>query len=431
MLKSISVQIKVIMVMKVLWITNILFPEAQKRLTGKGVLKSSGGWMTASADYLVKSEGISLVIATVSPLVDSLTVIQGECIKYYVLPYGKGNKYYNPEYEPLFDHIQQKEKPDVVHIHGTEFTHGLAYVNACGNRNVVVSIQGLKSVISKYYMAGLSFKDRIRNTTIRDLIKGGIDHEAKEYARQGKNEVELIQKVKHVIGRTLWDKTHTWVYNYDLRYHHCEETLRPEFYSSRKWTYSQCQKHSIFLSQAWYPLKGAHQVIKAAAILVQLYPDLQIRIAGEDVTRFANLRGLSHYTTYARYLSRLIRQYDLHAKVKFLGALSTQQMVDEYLNCNVFVCPSSIENSPNSLGEAQILGTPCIASYVGGIPDMMRGNEENLFRFEEVEMLAEKIRRVFSDKEKQTDMSTVAANRHHPLNNNKQLLSIYKEIIEG
>lgn len=417
--------------MKVLWITNILFPEAQKAITGKGELKGSGGWMTSSAEFLTNSEGISLVVATVSTCVDSLTVIQGERIKYYVLPYGKGNKYYNPKYELLFGQIQQTEKPDVVHIHGTEFTQGLAYVNACGNKNVVVSIQGMKSVIAKYYMAGLGIKDRIQNTTIRDLIKGGIGHEAREFARQGQNEVELIRKVKHVIGRTAWDKAHTWIYHHDVIYHHCDETLRSEFYSSRKWTYSQCQKHSIFLSQAWYPLKGAHQVIKAAAILVQLYPDLQIRIAGEDVTRFANLRGLPHYTTYARYLTHLLHQYDLNTKVKFLGALSTQQMVDEYLNCNVFVCPSSIENSPNSLGEAQILGTPCIASYVGGIPDMMRGNEDNLFRFEEVEMLAEKIRRVFSDKEKQTDMSTVAANRHHPLNNNKQLLSIYKKIIEG
>lgn len=417
--------------MKVLWITNILFPEAQKNLIGKGELKGSGGWMTASAEFLANSEGISLVVATVSTWVDSLTVIQGEYIKYYVLPYGKGNKYYNPEYEPLFDYIQQTEKPDVVHIHGTEFTQGLAYVNACGNRNVVVSIQGLKSVIADYYCAGITLRERLRNITLRDALKGSIAHDAKAFAKQGQNEIELIRKVKHVIGRTAWDKTHTWVYNYDLRYHHCEETLRLEFYSSRKWTYSQCQKHSIFLSQAWYPLKGAHQVLKAAAILVPLYPDLQIRIAGEDVTRFANLRGLSHYTTYARYLTRLIRQYDLHTKVKFLGALTTQQMVEEYLNCNVFVCPSSIENSPNSLGEAQILGTPCIASYVGGIPDMMRGNEDNLYRFEDVEMLAGKVSRVFLNGEKQTDMCTVAARRHNPVNNNQQLLSIYKEIING
>lgn len=415
--------------MKVLWITNILFPEAQKAITGKGELKGSGGWMTTSAEFLVNSEGISLVVATVSTRVDTLTVIQGERIKYYVLPYGKGNKDYNPEYEPLFRQIQQKEKPNVVHIHGTEFTQGLAYVNACGNRNVVVSIQGMKSVIARYYTAGLSIKDRIRNITFRDLIKGGIGHEAKAFARQAQNEVDLIRKVNHIIGRTAWDKAHIWVYNHDVMYYHCEETLRPEFYSSRKWTYSQCQKHSIFLSQAWYPLKGTHQALKAAAILVQLYPDLQIRISGEDLTRFANLRGLSHYTTYARFLKRLIQQYDLHENVIFLGALSAQQMVDEYLNCNVFVCPSSIENSPNSLGEAQILGTPCIASYVGGVPDMMKGNEDNLYRFEEVEMLAEKVCRVFSNGEKQNNMSAIAARRHDPLNNNQQLLSIYHKII--
>ena len=415
--------------MKVLWITNILFPEAQKRLTGKGELKGSGGWMTASAEFLANSEGISLVVATVSTRVDTLTVIQGERIKYYVLPYGRGNKYYNTEYEPMFIHIKQTEKPDVVHIHGTEFTQGLAYVNACGNRNVVVSIQGLKSVIADYYCAGITLRERLRNITLRDILKGGIAHEAKDLAKQGQNEIALIQKVNHVIGRTAWDKAHTWVYNHNVIYHHCEETLRPEFYSSRKWAYSQCQKHSIFLSQAWYPLKGAHQLFKAVAILVQLYPDLQIRIAGDDMTRFANLRGLPHYTTYTRYLTRLIYQYDLHAKVIFLGALSTQQMVNEYLKCNVFVCPSSIENSPNSLGEAQILGTPCIASYVGGIPDMMRGNEDNLYRFEDVELLAEKVCRVFSDKERQKDMSAIAASRHDPLNNNQQLFSIYNKII--
>ena len=84
-------------IMKVLWITNILFPECQKKRTGKGEIKGSGGWMTAAAEFLANSEGISLVVATVSTWVDSLTVIQGEYIKYYVLPYGKGNKYYNPE----------------------------------------------------------------------------------------------------------------------------------------------------------------------------------------------------------------------------------------------------------------------------------------------------------------------------------------------
>lgn len=65
-------------------------------------------------------------------------------------------------------------------------------------------------------------------------------------------------------------------------------------------------------------------------------------------------------------------------------------MVKRYLLSNVFICPSTIENSPNSLCEAQLLGVPHIASYVGGTADLMKGNEECLYRFEETEMLAEK-----------------------------------------
>lgn len=40
--------------MKILWITNILFPEARVLLTGRGELKSSGGWMLGAAEALLK-----------------------------------------------------------------------------------------------------------------------------------------------------------------------------------------------------------------------------------------------------------------------------------------------------------------------------------------------------------------------------------------
>ena len=417
--------------MKILWITNILFPEPLAYLTGCGEIKGGGGWMTASADFLAHSESISLIIATVSPIVNSLTEVQGKRIKYYVLPYGRGNKYYNPDYEHFFQLIQRKENPDVVHIHGTEFTHGLAYVNACGNKNVVVSIQGMKSVISDYYCAGISLKERLQNITIRDILKGGIGHEAKEFAKQGQCEIELIRKVKHVIGRTDWDRAHTWAYNNNIIYHHCDETLRAEFYTSRKWDYNHCQKHSIFLSQAWYPLKGAHQVLKATAFLLEKYPDLEICIAGDDVTQYANFMGLIHYTTYARYFIRLINSCQLKNKVKFLGSLSTQEMIDEYLKCNVFICPSSIENSPNSLGEAQVLGTPCIASYAGGIPTMMKGLEKYLYRFDDVTALSYLIDSIFTLESNYEGNICDATLRHNALRNNSELLNIYQSVIKN
>lgn len=415
--------------MKILWITNLLFPEAQALLTGQGKLNGSGGWLTASADSLLQTTSVNLYIATVSPLVSYFTELRGEKIKYYILPYGKGNKDYNKEYEQYFIKIHNSIHPDVVHIHGTEFTHGLAYVNACGKNNVVVSIQGMKSVISDYYCAGISLWERIKNITIRDLFKGGIGYEAQNFAKSGKNEIELLQKVNHVIGRTRWDRAHTWIINTDLNYHYCNETLRPEFYYSNKWNYNDCCKHSIFLSQAWYPLKGAHQVFKAVHRLLDKYPNIEIRIAGNDITQYENYKGIFHYSTYGRYLRHLISKTGLSSNITFLGPLSSTEMINEYLRCNVFICPSSIENSPNSLGEAQILGTPCIASYAGGIPDLMQGDEEHLFRFEDVDMLAECIHRVFDSKDKQVCMIETATKRHDAEKNRNQLLDIYHLII--
>jgi len=103
---------------------------------------------------------------------------------------------------------------------------------------------------------------------------------------------------------------------------------------------------------------------------------------------------------------------------------------DQYLQSNLFICPSSIENSPNSLGEAQLLGVPCLASYVGGVPDMMKGAEENMYRFQETEMLADKICNIF-DREVWNNSSIIkeASERHNPERNALQIIEIYNKII--
>ena len=56
-------------------------------------------------------------------------------------------------------------------------------------------------------------------------------------------------------------------------------------------------------------------------------------------------------------------------------------MCDRYLKSNLFVCCSAIENSPNSLGEAQLLGMPYVASFVGGVPEIAGMNADVLYRF--------------------------------------------------
>ena len=98
----------------------------------------------------------------------------------------------------------------------------------------------------------------------------------------------------------------------------------------------------------------------------------------------------------------------------------------------MFVVPSSIENSPNSLAEAQILGLPLIAANVGGIPSMVKdGTSGYLYRFEEYETLAVLILRIFKGYDKSISMNSinVAKKRHDPAKIIADMLSIYKRII--
>ncbi len=417
--------------MKVLWITNVLFPEVKKEISGKDDFASSGGWVLGSANAITSVDEMKLCIATPSALVKEPLFFDGNRIRYYVFPLGKGNLKRNRDYEVYMKEIKDSFKPDVVHIHGTEFSQGLAYVDGCGSAHVVVSIQGLTSVIANYYLAGIPTRTIMRNMTIRDLFVRGIFSGKKVFEKRGIFEVELLKKVHSVIGRTSWDRSHVWSINPAANYYFCNESLRKEFYNGR-WSYNTCCKHSIFISQATYPIKGFHMFLKAISLVVQNYPDLRVRMAAGPMLDSKSMLQKVRESGYYKYIRRLVGSLNLKDHIVLLGWLTAEQMKEEYLKANVFVIPSAIENSPNSLCEAQILGVPCIASYVGGVADLVPDNQcGELYRYEETEMLAMKICEMFekSISFDNTHMCEVARKRHDWNKNAKRLISIYNEII--
>ena len=388
--------------------------------------------MLGSAEALCHQPDVRLFVASVSPRVQKLTCLEGEYITYYLLPYGKGNHKVNHEYEPLWKSVRDEVKPDVVHIHGTEYSHGLAYLEACGASNVCVSIQGLVSAYYYYYYYGLTRCEIRKAMTPFSIIRGGIIKGYNDFKHRGKIEVEIIKRVHHVIGRTSWDRERTWAINPDALYHYGGETLRSDFYTGEIWKHEKCTSHSIFISQAAYPIKGLHMLLRAMPLIIRKYPDTTVRVAGDNIAFLKGRMALLRLSNYGAIIRKLIKKNNLYHCISFTGQLDGEGMRQEYLNCNVFVCPSSIENSPNSLGEAQMLGVPVIASYAGGIPDMMKGDEDHLYRFEEVEMLAYKICEVFNRGESinTEPMRQRALLRHDPDKNSKDLLETYKIILK-
>lgn len=418
--------------MKVLWITNALLPEAISLLAKAEEIKGTGGWVLGLADTLQSREYIELHIAAISDLVQNLATVKGEHITYHAIPCGKGDTKYNKQYEEYFREICKEIKPDVVHIHGTEFPHSLAALRACGAEKTVVSLQGLVSVIARYNNGGISKWDAFKNLTFHDIVRGGIICHQKRMHKSGEYETAVIKECNYVIGRTSFDRAHTWALNPNAHYFHCGELLRQDFYDKKGWDYEHCIPHSIFMSQSAFPIKGVHKVIEALDIVKKIYPDVTLRVAGHDLTyREGGWRGKIRITSYGKIVRNLIKEKALVNSVFFTGELNAKGMIGEYLKSNVFICPSSIENSSNSLAEAQVLGVPCIASYAGGIPDMMKGYEDYLYRFDDVEMLAYKICQIFSVREgiDNNSMRQMALRRHDKVTVVNDLLMAYNSIV--
>lgn len=414
--------------MKILWLGGIVLPRIAK--LENLPINNMNGWLIKTSENMPNN--IQLVY-----VFDSNRKISGRTAyySYYGIKCKKASaKRFREEYiEPAMD-ILKKENPDIIHIWGTEGSHSLAMVEACERLGiidrVIISIQGLVSEYFYHYTAFLPHKI-VRRHTLRDFLKGNIEKGKKVFYKRGLLEKEAIERVQHIIGRTDWDKGCVWYINPNATYHFNNETLRDEFYTGQ-WNYESCEHFSIFCSQGHYPIKGIHLVLEALSRVVKEYPSAHLYIGGKDYLKVPFYKQSS----YGAYLVDLIKKYNLESNVSFTGFLNAEQMKQRYLKCNVFVSASSIENSPNSLGEAMLLGVPCVSSLVGGVPNMLlHGEEGYTYPADEVHMLSYYICKVFSEEEKVSEIAQKARNHaiktHSPENNMNQLMRIYQEVSCG
>lgn len=415
--------------MKILWLGNIILPQIAHY---EGIdAPVHNGWLVNLADILSEQEGRELVYVFGGKPVRSGCAGK---IRYYALAEPSTRKRFSKDYVHSAAALLEREKPDVIHIWGTEYPHTLGFVDAAesaGMRNrVVISVQGLLSVIAKDYTAFLPHRV-VHSHTLNSLLKGNIAKGQQRFVEGGRLEVEALSRVRHIIGRTDWDRAATWAINPDAVYHFNNETLRRSFYSG-EWSVDRCEKYSLFCSQSNYPLKGVHLALQALALVRCHFPEVKLYIGGHDITRFPFWR----ITPYRRYLLKLIEKLDLRNHVVFTGFLTEQEMKERFLKTHVFISPSSIENSPNSVGEAMLLGTPVVASCVGGMLSLMEhGKEGLLYPAGEVNMLAHHVCTLFGNPELATALSHAARRRaaktHDGKANAEVLMKIYEDIVCG
>lgn len=444
--------------MRVLWICNIMLPRIAEKL-GQEV-NNKEGWITGLMEAVFRFNaanidkpvqlGIAFPIDKGQEFLQDALVINQD----YDLPfYGfRENVLKADQYDVAMEEdmakILEHFKPDIIHCFGTEYPHTLAAVKCFGKpERTLIGIQGLCRVYAGAYMANLPKKIQ-KSVTFRDFVKKDtLQMQQRKFEDRGQWELAAVQGAGHVTGRTHWDKFWTGKWNPGAKYHLMNETLRGEFYTGA-WSPEKCVPHRLFMSQGDYPIKGLHYMLLALPKILKQYPDTEVYVAGNSLLRGSGLKAKLKISAYGAYLERLISEYHLEEKVHFPGKLSALQMKEQYLKCQAFVCVSSIENSPNSLGEAMLLGVPVITADVGGISTMITEEEGTLFQGfqlengqEESELytiserLAEAVCLAFSKEaeviEKAGKARIHAQKTHDGEQNNKRLIEIYEEMLSN
>lgn len=449
--------------MRVLWVCNIMLPIIAKHLHMESSNKE--GWLTGLSNKILK-ESKEIELGVCFPVGDNLknfsqiikiTDKSGNPTGKKIYAYGfyenvQTAEIYDAGLEVRFKEIIKAFKPDIVHIFGTEYPHALAMTIAFNRpERTLIGIQGLCKVYAEHFKADLP--DKVWNrTTFRDAVKkDNLRKQQQKYVIRGEFEEKAIKMANHITGRTSWDKKYTSQWNPIATYHFMNETLRSNFYKG-EWSKESCRPNRIFLSQGDYPIKGLHYVLRAMPKILAKYPDTEIYVAGNSIIKTAREAGLSglkgqlKLESYGKYILNLVQENDCADKVHFLGRLNAEQMKEQYLNCHVFVCPSSIENSPNSVGEAMILGVPTVCADVGGISSIFYGQDAEhleqadypadgiLYEAGNVDKLADAICFVFDEKNKKQveqfceNARTHAKTTHDAEKNYQRLMEIYGEM---
>lgn len=417
--------------MKILWIVNTIFPYPAEQL--KIEKCAFGGWLNGLANQLKEQDDVELGIATVYNGNEIKKYYDGK-ITYYLMPGGPALKY-NSKLNKYCKVILDEFKPEILHIHGTEYAHGLSFINVC-NDNVkkVVSIQGLTSCIGKVYLAGMKNKDIIKSITLRDILKNdNLFQQKNKFIKRGRIEKEVIKKCDYIIGRTDWDHFNSKAINNNAKYYCLYETVRKEFYEN-EWDINKIERNSIYLSQGSYPIKGLHILLETINLVKETYPNVKLYVSGNNIIKKDSIISKLKLTGYGKYINGLIKKYKLEDNIQFTGILNEEEVIKRLLKTHIVIVPSIIENESNSLTEAHLLGVPTIAAFSGGMTDRIIHKESGfLYPFSEPAMCAEYILEYFYDDNLAKKYGQVARKkaleRNNPKENQKRVLEIYKDIL--
>ena len=417
---------------KILWLVSITLPQAAAAV-GLASDQVGGGWLAGMLDALAPQ--LRLTVASVDARAKTPLSGEKDDVRFAVLPAAD-----------CFDGLLAGEASDLVHIWGTEYAAAAAMQQAAARRGlpVLVGMQGVMSDCAAHLCDGVPqpyLHSGPLQRAIDRVVPGALlDRMQRQFDALAQSEAALLANARHVTGRTGFDRRAVAALAPHARYYPCNETLRPAFWQAAgSWRAREFGRAPVILmSQGNYPLKNLHTALLALPALLRRWPGAVLRVAGwPPLDKGPLLRPVIRILfPYQTWCDRLIAQNGLTGHVQYTGPLQAAEMRQAYLDADLFLLPSYSENSPNSLGEAMLLGLPCVASRVGGVPDVTGGAGAVLYGpAGDADALAAAAASVLELPDHGAALgkkaSALARAQHDPAANAARMLCIYGQVLQA
>lgn len=378
--------------MRILWFTGVQLPA----LTGQGLTRA--GWQEGLRKALETYEPeIELGIAAPGP--ERRDPFTQANTTYFTLPgnaprgrWGRLRKaWQHASYSPS-DYKQCLEmvanfKPDLVHFHGSENFFGLISEHLATPS--LLSIQAIVNGYFPFFFSDLGWREIVKELATPSFLRGeGPLHKWLTWRKYLKIEQRILSGCQNYMGRTAWDRAVLMAFNPEARYFICNEALGDPYYTL-EWHAETAGEAVIYSTSSGNYYKGSLLLARAVDLLKQRgWKNIQLRLAGMNRSYDAG-----------KILVAFIRAYHLQENILLLDRLSPGQITEELRGASLYVHPSHIDNSPNSLCEAMLMGLPCIAANVGGIPTLVRDGEDGLlYHDRDAYLLADRIAQLLNDR---------------------------------
>ena len=318
--------------------------------------------------------------------------------------------------------IVSQYKPDIIQVFGTEWPFG--QIAKYTEIPVVAHIQGaIVPYQNAEYPPSYSFWTVIMNNLCNPKHIAGFCRDKKSSLIRKQVEVETWKAVSYYMGRTGWDRALANVMHPGCHYYHVNEALRNSFSQDVPWKGLNNQIIKI-VSIGFHMLKGPDMMLKTAKILTDLNIGFDWDVIGPYDKK---LIKLVEHKTKAKYSE---------CHVHFLGKQDSVAIAKELKSASIYCHCAYIENSPNSICEAQMIGVPVVSTNVGGIASLVRdGKDGILVPANDPWQMAYAIIALNKDKVRMKQYSenakAFAHTRHDDENIKKELLDAYYQILSG